>query len=279
MMANEVQISVLLDNRAADGLKAEHGLSLWIEADGLKLLLDTGQSGAFLHNAERLGIDVAAADALILSHGHYDHAGGVSALLEKTALPVVYTRAAALQTRYSIRNGVAKPNGMPADVSDRLGELSAPACHWVWQPIELSPRIGLTGPIPRMTAYEDSGGPFFLDADGKVADTITDDMAIWIETDGGLVVCTGCCHAGLINTLRWVQKLRPGLPVCMVIGGLHLVAASEDRMTQTISALRDMGVQKLVPLHCTGEAAVQQLHAAFGACVVTDAMGGSVLHS
>jgi 7,8-dihydropterin-6-yl-methyl-4-(beta-D-ribofuranosyl)aminobenzene 5'-phosphate synthase len=266
-----------MDNCASAGLEAEHGLSLWIEADGLKLLLDTGQSGAFIGNAERLGIDVAGADALILSHGHYDHSGGVSALFQKTKLPVVYRRAAALQTRYSIREGVAKPNGMPADVSDRLADMSAPACHWVWQPIALSPRIGLTGPIPRKTAFEDSGGPFFLDEDGKHADTITDDMAIWIQTDAGLVVCTGCCHAGLINTLHWVQALRPEVPIRMVIGGLHLVAATEDRMLHTISALRNLGVKQLVPLHCTGAAAVACLREALGSNAIVDAMGGSVI--
>lgn len=276
MKSNGIQITVLVDNRAKTGLLAEHGLSLWIEADGMKLLLDTGQSGAFARNAEAMGIRPADSDAVILSHGHYDHSGGLPEVLPRIKSPIIYLHPAALQARFSVREGIAKPIGMPAATSAALEDLPVPGCHWVRQPIQVSPRMGLTGPIPRETRFEDTGGPFFLDAQGTQPDPIDDDMALWIETDDGLVVCTGCCHAGLINTLRWVREQRPGLPLLAVIGGLHLVAASEERMRQTIAALREMDIRQIIPLHCTGEAAAAQLHEALGERVVTTAMGGSV---
>ncbi len=276
MITSGIQITVLMDNRARAGLLAEHGLSLWIEADGMKLLLDTGQSGAFARNAESLGIRLEDADAIILSHGHYDHTGGLAELLPKMKAPIIYLHPAALQARFSIREGVAKPNGLTAATSAALEDLPVPGCHWVRQPVRLSDRIGLTGPIPRETRFEDTGGPFFLDAQGTQPDPIDDDMALWIETENGLVVCTGCCHAGLVNTLRWVQEQRPGLPFLSVIGGLHLAAASEDRMRRTTAALRAMDIRQLVPLHCTGEAAVAQLHEALGERVVTTGMAGAV---
>ena len=276
MKSSHVQITVLIDNQAKPGLLAEHGLSLWIEADGMKLLLDTGQSGGFARNAEALGTRVEDADALILSHGHYDHTGGLPDVLPKMKSPVIYLHPAALQPRFSIRGGIAKPNGMPAAASAALEDLPVPGCHWVRQPVRLTAHIGLTGPIPRETAYEDTGGPFFLDPVGTQPDTIEDDMAVWIETAGGLVVCTGCCHAGLVNTLRAVREQRPGMPILSVIGGLHLAAASENRMRQTIEALQTMDIRQLVPLHCTGEPAVAQLREALGERVVTTAMGGSV---
>jgi 7,8-dihydropterin-6-yl-methyl-4-(beta-D-ribofuranosyl)aminobenzene 5'-phosphate synthase len=276
MSCDRTRITVLMDNRSEAGLVAEHGLSLWIEADGMKLLLDTGQSGGFARNAGALGIRVEDADALILSHGHYDHTGGLPDVLPKMKSPVIYLHPAALQPRFSIREGIAKPNGMPAAASAALEDLPVPGCHWVRQPVRLTPHIGLTGPIPRETAYEDTGGPFFLDPEGTQPDPIEDDMAVWMETAGGLVVCTGCCHAGLINTLEWIREQRPGLPVRAVIGGLHLAAASESRMRQTIDALRAMDVQQVIPLHCTGESAVARLRKELGERVVTTAIGGSV---
>jgi len=270
------KITVLMDNRAQPGLLAEHGLSLWIEADGMKLLLDAGQSGAFARNAESMGIRLADADAIILSHGHYDHTGGLPDVLPAMKAPIIYLHPAALQPRFSVREGMAKPNGMPMAASAALEDLPVPGCHWVRQPVRLSPCIGLTGPIPRETGFEDTGGPFFLDAQGTQPDMIDDDMALWIEADNGLVVCTGCCHAGLVNTLRWVQEQRPGLPFLSVIGGLHLAAASEGRMRETIAALRSMDIRQLIPLHCTGDAAVAQLQEALGERMFATAMGGSV---
>ncbi len=276
-MNNTVRITVLMDNKAATGLAAEHGLSLWIEADGMALLMDTGQSGAFARNAESIHIRPADADAVILSHGHYDHSGGLSEVLPAMSAPAIYLHPAARQPRFSIREGIAKSNGMPPAASVALEDMLVPGCHWVRQPVRLTPRIGLTGPIPRETSYEDAGGPFFLDPEGTVPDLIEDDMAIWIETAAGLVVCTGCCHAGLVNTLNWIREQRPGLPICAVIGGLHLAAAGEARMRQTISALWAMDVQQLIPLHCTGEAAVAELHDALGERVLTTGMSGSVV--
>ncbi len=272
----DCRVTVLMDNRAKSGFAAEHGLSLWIEADGIKLLLDTGQSGACVDNAAAMGIRLAEADAVILSHGHYDHTGGLPDVLPQMKAPDVYLHPDALHTRFSIRKGGAKPNGMPAAAMAALEGVRVSGCHWVRQPVRLSRRIGLTGPIPRETAYEDTGGPFFLDAKGAHPDSIADDMAIWIETEGGLVVCTGCCHAGLINTLQAVCTQRPGLPVRAVIGGLHLVAASDTRMRQTVDALRAMDVQQLIPLHCTGEAAVERLRNELGECVCTTGMSGAV---
>ena len=115
---SQVRITILLENRARDGLLSEHGVSFWIEADGMKLLLDTGQSDAFARNAEALGINLEDADALILSHGHSDHSGGLAAVLPKMKSPIVYLHPAALLERYSaasaVRLTIRKPDAVPA---------------------------------------------------------------------------------------------------------------------------------------------------------------------
>ena len=132
------------------------------------------------------------------------------------------------------------------------------------QSLRLAGTIGLSGPIPRQTVYEDTGGPFFLDTGGHRPDPIDDDLALWIDTPTGLVVCVGCAHAGLVNTLVQVQRLNGGRRVRAVIGGFHLLSADERRIKATIDALQALAFDEIVPCHCTGEAAVEALVAAFG---------------
>jgi 7,8-dihydropterin-6-yl-methyl-4-(beta-D-ribofuranosyl)aminobenzene 5'-phosphate synthase len=130
--------------------------------------------------------------------------------------------------------------------------------------MRISERIGVTGPIPREAAFEDTGGPFYLDPGGRRADAMEDDLALWIQTDRGLVVCVGCSHAGVVNTLNYILRLNPGSKIRAVVGGMHLLNASEDRLERTIAALRALGPELLVPCHCTGEGPVESMQAAFG---------------
>jgi 7,8-dihydropterin-6-yl-methyl-4-(beta-D-ribofuranosyl)aminobenzene 5'-phosphate synthase len=115
-----------------------------------------------------------------------------------------------------------------------------------------------------LTACEDTGGPFFLDTGAHRPDPIDDDLALWIDTPTGLVVCVGCAHAGLVNTLVQVQRLTGGRRVRAVIGGFHLVNADQERLDRTIEALRTLAPDEIMPCHCTGEAAIRTLVAAFG---------------
>ncbi|MCC6489378.1 MAG: MBL fold metallo-hydrolase, partial [Candidatus Hydrogenedentes bacterium] len=117
----------------------------------------------------------------------------------------------------------------------------------------------LTGPIPRVTEFEDTGGPFFRDAACEVPDELTDDQAAYVDTRDGLVVSLGCAHAGVINTLTYIQHLTCQAPIHTVIGGMHLVSAGSDRLDRTVEALAGMGVRRLLPLHCTGFEATARL--------------------
>ena len=212
-------------------------------------------------------------DILVLSHGHYDHTGGVPKVLQHTRKVAVYCHPGVVQPRYSIRNGTRKPIQMPRESIAAFDRLPSQHLHWVQQPIWLSERIGLSGPIPRETSYEDTGGPFFLDPGGKRADLIDDDLALWIRTDAGLVICVGCSHAGLVNTLNHGRRLSNGLRVRAVIGGFHLLNASCQRLDQTVAALRSLRPDMLVHCHCTGEHAADVLRDALGEGVSSGAAG------
>ena len=152
MNEGPIRITILVDNRANEGLLAEHGLSLWIEASGQRLLFDTGQGPALASNAGKLGVALHSADTLVLSHGHYDHTGGVPLVIESAPAVHVFCHPAVPTSRYSIRNGAARPIGMPESARSALERVPPERLHWTTQPIEIAPGIGLTGPIPRLRA-------------------------------------------------------------------------------------------------------------------------------
>lgn len=266
MHASGISVTVLSDNRTAYGLEAEHGFSLWIETAGRKILFDTGQSEAMLRNADQLGIDLGRANCVTLSHGHYDHTGNVSQALARAEQAHLFLHPDALQARYSIHEA-PKPIGMPARSVESVKALPDARRSWVTVPWTLDEGVMLTGPVPRVTAYEDTGGPFFLDAEKKQTDAITDDLSLWVQTLAGLVVCLGCCHAGVINTLRHITALAGDHRIMAVIGGMHLLHASEERLEQTAEALKEYAIPYVFPCHCTGDAAMEFLTKKLGASV------------
>jgi 7,8-dihydropterin-6-yl-methyl-4-(beta-D-ribofuranosyl)aminobenzene 5'-phosphate synthase len=266
------RITILVDNKAAEGLLGEHGFSAWIEVAGRRLLFDTGQGTALAGNADRLGIDLHTADTLVLSHGHYDHTGGVPLFIARVPTAEIYVHPAATGPRYSLRDCVAKPIAMPAAARTAL-EVHPVGVRWTTRSQQLATCLGLTGPIPRLTDFEDTGGPFFVDADGVQPDPITDDLALWMRTDRGLVVVVGCSHAGLVNTLRHALKLSGEPRLHAVLGGFHLGEARAVRLDRTMAELQELRPDLIVPCHCTGDAAVERLGRSFGERVVPGSAG------
>ncbi len=271
----DTKITIVVDNNTTSGLASEHGLSLWIESGGKRILFDTGQGPALKNNAQALGIDVATTDILVLSHGHYDHTGGIAHVLERARDIEVYCHPGVVQPRYAVRDGKARFIGIPQTASEALTQFSSDRIHLLREPLMLTETIGVTGPIPRLTGYEDTGGPFYLGPEPTRPDLIEDDLALWIQTDQGLVICMGCAHAGLVNTLDCVRKLTDGARVRAVIGGFHLLSADDKRLTRSVVALRLLAPDMLVPCHCTGESAVAALFQALGERVSAGASGMS----
>jgi len=271
--AGTVNITILVDNKAGRGLAFEHGLSLWIETKGRRILVDTGQGTALADNARRLGVELATADILVLSHGHYDHAGGIAYVVQQAPSIDIYCHPGVLQPRYAVRDGKPKAIGISDRARAVLEGWPSSRLHWVQEPLMLTESIGITAPIPRLTSYEDTGGPFFFDPEGTRPDPIEDDMALWIETDLGVVVCLGCAHAGVVNTLEHVLSVSQAVRVRAVIGGFHLLDAGPERLEPTISALRRLNPDMLAPCHCTGDRAVTRLRDALGERVSLGAAG------
>lgn len=258
-----LRLTSLVENTATrQGLLAEHGLAFWLETDSKKVLFDTGQTGVLAHNADRLGVDLRSADAVVLSHGHYDHTGGLQALLDDGYAGPVYAHPAALRDKYG-RNpdGTGRYIGMPPALRARLE--GSPRLRQTESPTEIIDGLRVTGPVPRTTDFEDTGGSFFLDADCTQPDDLADDQAAFLDTPEGIVVILGCAHAGIINTLLAIKRFLPERPLRCVIGGTHLCDATERRMASTVAALREFGAPRLYPVHCTGFDAAARLRREF----------------
>ena len=274
-MTTALHITLIVDNTVADGLCAEHGFAAWIEAGDDCYLFDTGQGAALLPNARKLGIDLGCAEALILSHGHYDHVGALPDFLAANHHAVVYHAPGAGVERYSCHAGQpAKALGMNAAVVNALAALQAARRVEIDGARYLAPGIGISGPIARLAAFEDTGGPFYFDAAGKRADPISDDLALWFETGDGLVVLTGCCHSGLLNTLAQIRKLSGIERIAGIVGGLHLLNASDQRVEATLRFIENCAPAYVVPCHCTGAAVVERMQRQLGAGCVTPGRAG-----
>jgi len=271
------KISILVDNNAESGLMAEHGFSLWIETGHSRILFDTGQGSSLLKNAEAMGIDLGTTDIIILSHGHYDHTGGVAQGLKHAEKATLYCHPGTVHPRYGVQNGIPAPLQMPHATMVAIDKLPWDRVRWVQAAQSLGDWGGLTGPIPRLTAYENTGGKFFLDPDGKRLDPMEDEIALWIRTDSGLIVCVGCAHAGIVNTLQYIQNLNNGMRIRAVVGGFHLLYADASRIEKTMTALQSLVLDCIVPCHCTGDHTVKTLNQEFGS-ICSPGFAGMVLH-
>ena len=245
-----------MENHAAvDGMRTEHGLSLHLTDGSFSLLLDTGATSAFLENAEQLGVSLKQLDVLVLSHGHYDHTGGVKALLESGCRPgTTYFGPDFFAHRYHREPGMLRPIGARL-TEDFLYERGMP--FYVIEPgvIKLNEQVFLVCGIPSKSALEQASPSMLRQRGGAYAvDDFSEETVVVVRGEQGLALLSGCSHRGVVNTCMWVSELFHA-PVHTFIGGTHLMDADEARIHATVDSLRALGVRRLGACHCNGEQA------------------------
>ncbi|MDR3698129.1 MAG: MBL fold metallo-hydrolase [Candidatus Sulfopaludibacter sp.] len=260
-MIEDLQITILADNAIFNrDLLAEHGLAILVEAGGRRILFDTGQGRVLTANAAALGCALETLDAIVLSHGHYDHTGGIAQVLQLGGKPRIFAHPAALGPKFAKRGQPPHRDiGMPDASREALGS-AGDRLVTTESVTEVAPGVWCTGEIPRTHAAE-SG--FFLDPACRELDPLIDDQALFVETCDGIVVITGCAHAGLVDTLDRVAQITGQDRIFAVAGGFHLMLSERDAWEAAGNALGRREVQWIAPVHCTGFGAQAYLHARF----------------
>lgn len=260
-----MKIITLVDNRTqSKSLETEHGLSLYIKTDdNLKILYDTGQSDMFMRNALKLGLNMNEIDMVVISHGHYDHIGGLMGFLKTNKTSKVYLNSTIFDYEYfSVKNGVKKMNGFPPELLEYrerfvlLNKNTAFNNFW------------LITNIKQM--YDTPKGNSILyrqNKDIEELDQFEHELILVINTQQGLCVLTGCGHNGVLNIVATVQEVVPHKKIHCLYGGFHLIDGKEYVDVETTDELSNIAdeLTKLLPNskfftgHCTGEKAIKVL--------------------
>ena len=264
-----VRITTLSENSVAPrprGLLGEWGLGVLVEVNGIRVLLDAGQSVSAVSNGDILDVEWPSIGAIVLSHGHFDHTGGLRRVLSrirKTVPVIAHPDVWAPKYVQVFKEEIPTYIGIPCQRAE-LESLGADF-ELTHDPSWLSDEVVTSGEIPMVTGFETiDPGMYVKEGEALVPDPLADDQALFIKTERGLVVVLGCAHRGVINTLRHAQNVTGVETIHTVIGGTHLIRASEAQLEQTIAELTLLRVQRLGVSHCTGNAASVRLAQGFG---------------
>ncbi|PIE58863.1 MAG: MBL fold metallo-hydrolase [Desulfobulbus propionicus] len=262
----QTEYTILCENTVDGpmGLIGEHGWAVLIETEDKRILFDTGQGMALIPNSRTLGKDLQHLDAIVISHGHYDHTLGLPSVLQQTGRIDVYGHPDMFITRYWELDGELREIGIPyrREYLESLGACFQPVQEFT----EIFDNIYLTGEVAGKTSFEgpDPHMKHRLENGSLEQDQLRDDLSMVIRGEKGLVVVLGCAHAGLINILNHVQNHLPGDPIYAVFGGTHLGFAGAEQFEQTLAALDSFNIQRIGAAHCTGMVRSSHLHNHYG---------------
>lgn len=249
-----LRLTIVCENTVGRPLPliGEHGFACLLDCAAGRILFDTGRGAALLPNLKVLGIDPASIEAVVLSHGHDDHTGGLLPLLREIGPRPVYAHPGIFAERYHLRGEERRAIGMQASPAEL--EAVGARLRFLEEFTELGHGLWFSGPILRRSKVE-TGDPALVcitQGGETLADQFPDDAALAIETPKGLVIVLGCAHAGLINTVEHFRARLAQRPIHVIIGGTHLGSASSEQFEATVAYLQHLGKARLCACHCTG---------------------------
>lgn len=254
-----MKITALMENtKINEDLACEHGLSLYIEFVNKKILLDTGASGSFLSNGEKLGINIEDVDAVVLSHGHNDHGGGLKAFFSSNSIGKVYLKKEAIKDYYAYKEGDKKYIGLGKDmIEDNWKRL-----NFINEFTEIEKNIFIISEIEKDYPLPQGNSNLYMeDKNGFRRDKFTHELVLVIRGEEGIVIFTGCAHNGIINIIKTAKDLFPGEKIKGIVGGFHLMTEGRwdglcmenEEIDKISGVIIKEEVEVVYTGHCTGE--------------------------
>ena len=269
-------LSTMLAGNPREGV-GEWGFAALLEADGQRWLIDTGaRAETVLRNAAELSVDLSTVTDVVITHNHADHTGGLITLRRDLS-----KRNADALSRVHVAQGIfLSRTGSDGREANGLlpikAEYEALGGRFIEHagPMRLAPGVWLTGPVPRIHPERNWSGSLRVQMPGgPVEDNVSEDASVVVDTPSGLVVLSGCGHAGMINTIEYARKIVRATTVHAAVGGFHLFAATDDELAWTAAKLREYGLGHLLGVHCTGIEAVFRVRQAAGLSRQTAVVG------
>lgn len=279
MLHQTITYGFLVENKTDNpGILAEHGLSVYIEADGKKILFDAGATDLVIRNAAQMGIDLASVDFAAVSHGHYDHTGGFPAFCRMNEKAPLYIHKNAFRKSFGLEDG--KPEKEISAIRWTEEEMALLQDRLILTdgPVYLTENIGITGTVPYADGFMPTEQFYYYDDAGQmVTDDMSHEQCLVIRQPEGLYIFSGCSHRGVISALNAGKAMFPGERVAALIAGMHLYSASEEDRCRVVGQVEAEGLDKIMPVHCTGIKAICDLKAKLAdACIVATA--GDMYH-
>ncbi|MGB9627288.1 MAG: MBL fold metallo-hydrolase [Thermodesulfobacteriota bacterium] len=264
----KTRITILCENLVGKlvGL-GEHGFSAFIETDQGNYLFDTGSGRSIVPNSLTLNKDLKSVKNIFLSHGHYDHTGGLSEILKLKGKVDVHAHPHIFLDRIAVFKEDDREIKRFIGIRYKKRYLESLGANFVFNTdfIEVEKRLFLTGEVPRQTTFEKPDLRLFSEIDGRTThDLFLDDQSLILETDKGLVLILGCAHSGMINIIHHVIAKTGKEKFYAILGGTHLDFLTPEQLEESLSALNKLEIKKIGVSHCTGMRAAFRLHQEFG---------------
>ncbi|MFQ8601724.1 MAG: MBL fold metallo-hydrolase [Anaerovoracaceae bacterium] len=249
-----MKFKILVENKTDSSLvKAEHGLAVYIETQGKKILFDSGASELLIKNAEAMGVDLENVDFAVASHGHYDHTGGFPAFCRINSKADIYIHKNAFRKSYALRKGTLTDVTAGIRWSDEeLKEVSSRLIY-TDSAEKINENIKITGTIKKEKNFEPTERFFYYDDDGELAeDDMSHEQCLAIREEEGIYIFSGCSHRGAVSSLDAGRSMFPGEKVAAFIAGMHLYNSDEQKRREVVDVICSKDIDKVIPVHCTG---------------------------
>lgn len=279
MNKKSICFKFLVENKTEhSGMLAEHGLSVYIEADGRKILFDAGATDIVVPNAKTMGVELEEVDMAVVSHGHYDHTGGFPVFCTLNEKAPVYIHKNAFRDSYGFRDG--KPEDEKSGIRWTEEEKAAMAGRFIYTDgaVYVTENICITGIVPYAEGTNITEEFYYRDEKGNwQKDDMSHEQCLVIREPDGLYIFSGCSHRGVISALEAGKAAFPGERVAVLVAGMHLYSATDEDRQYVVEQMASEGLDKVMPVHCTGIRAICDLKTKLGdACVV--AVAGDVFN-